>query len=377
MLRKVLTQLVVLIGIAVLTIHVSPAAAQTPAPTFPLADRGAYAVGIRTMDFTDTSRDKRQMHDYVWYPAIPPANATKSQQYTGSQFGWGKAPPDMKAAPYPLILISPGWTQDAIDFKALAISLVSHGYVVLGLQHPDEYSQLQFINRPMDILFTIKQLAAINQGDLSGMIDTDHVGIFGDSYGAYTSLALTGARIDPVAASTVTAKPYQTVPFGDTDPRTEIPDWNWDTIISYYSKFASLTKDELWPPITDKRIKAAIMESPCYAQYFGEKGLATASVPSLIFAGTKDDICPYQPDDTYIDAHLGSPDHYLLSIINGGHVPGFDDKTLPFTTQVMTAFYDYYLKGQKDDAQYLTEKYVDDIEAQLKLGLVWGEYKGQ
>jgi len=317
------------------------------------------------------------MNDFVWYPAIPPATSTKTQQYNASHYGWGKAPPDMKAAPYPLVLISPGWTQSATDFTSFALTLASHGYVVVGLEHPDEYSQLQYVNRPMDVVFVINQLAGENQGDFSGVIDTDHVGIFGDSFGAYTSLVMTGARFDPVAASAIAAIPYKSVPFGDTDPRTEIPDWSWDTITSYYSKFSSLKKDELWPPITDKRIKAAIMDSPCFAQLFGQQGLAAASVPALIVGGTKDNVCAYEPDDSYIYAHLGSPDHYLLSVINGGHVPGFDTPTMPFTIQLMTAYYDYYLKGQQDDAQYLTQKYVDSVEAQLKLGLVWGPYKAQ
>lgn len=41
------------------------------------------------------------------------------------------------------------------------------------------------------------------------------------------------------------------------------------------------------------------------------------------------------------------------------------------------AFFGYYLQGKQDYAQYLTAQYVDSLESQVKLGLVWGPYKKQ
>ena len=375
MLRKPLTRLAILVWIAALTLLVTPIMAQTSTPvSFPLAAPGPYSVGLKTVIFTDTSRQKRRMTDYVWYPAVVPANPTSVEQDNANRVGWLKAEPDVKAAPYPLILISPGYTQSAIDFKFLAFTLVSQGFVVVGLAHPNEESPLSFVNRPMDVLYVLDQLAAQNQSDFGGVIDTDHVGVMGDSYGAYTTLAITGARIDPVAASAITAKPFAGAGVVDSDARNVWSDWNWDKVTAYRSKFSTLQSGELWPPVTDKRIKAALMMSVCWIGMFGEKGLAAASVPSLIVGGVKDPLCHYDPNDAYAFAHLGSQDRYLLTMVNGEHVPGFDDATLPFTTQMITAFFGYYLQGQQDDIQYLTEKYVGDVEVQLKLGLVWGPY---
>jgi hypothetical protein len=76
-------------------------------------------------------------------------------------------------------------------------------------------------------------------------------------------------------------------------------------------------------------------------------------------------------------AHLGSKDRYLVTVIKGSHVPVVGNPVAPVILHMTTAFFDYYLRDQQDEAQYLTEKYVDSVEAQLKLGLVWGAYTGK
>jgi len=217
-------------------------------------------------------------------------------------------------------------------------------------------------------------LTATDQSDFGGVINTDDVGVMGDSYGAYTTLALTGARIDPSAASAATAKPLVASGLSDADPRALWSDWSWDAMIAYRATLApALTSDALWPAFTDSRIHAALMISPCWETFFGEHGLAAATVPSLIVGGTADDVCRYPQDDVETYAHLGSSDRFLVSIIGAGHVPGGGERVI---TQLETAFLEYYLKGQQDDAQYLTAQYVNSVEAQLKRGLVWGPYTG-
>src|SRR2546426_516431 len=107
---KVLLLLILLLVLAfpVTAQETTPEATETTL-SFPLAEQGAYAVGFQVKSFADTGRDGRKLMVYVWYPAIVPANPTE-QQKTNQQNGWLKATPDSHAAPYPLILISPGWT---------------------------------------------------------------------------------------------------------------------------------------------------------------------------------------------------------------------------------------------------------------------------
>src|SRR5207244_1366477 len=195
---------------------------------------------------------------YIWYPAIAPDKPT-DQQSKMSKTGWFNATPDPKAAPYPLIVFSPGYTAGALSYLDLISRLVSQGFVVAGLGHPNETDQVSLVDRPMDILFTINQLAETTKADFGGVIDTDHVGVMGHSYGAYTTLAVTGARIDPVSATTWGDMPKG--PGADANAHNIWSDWNWDKITAYRAKFSPLTSDEMWPPYTDKRILATLILS--------------------------------------------------------------------------------------------------------------------
>ena len=372
MLRTRWLAVVLIMALAVLTVPVT-AQTKTPIP-LPLADDGPQNVGYRVFKLTDASRDGREMSEIIWYPAIAPTNPTEKQSNDARQMGWVDATSDMTGAPYPLIVFSHGANQTAVDFATLEMSLVTHEFVVVGLDHPNDDSPLTFVNRPMDVLFVLEQLAARNRSDFGGLIDTDHVGVMGDSFGAYTTLAVTGARIDPAWVGVQPAKPSDST-FYDTDPHTQFSDWSWDALSAYRAKFSPLLQSgELWPPYTDKRILATLMISPCYVPWFGEHGLAAATVPSLIVGGTADDVCGYEPDAAYTFAHLGSHDHFLLTLIDQGHVPG---QGWSVTTQLYTAFFGYYLQGHQTDAQYLTANFVNSFAAERKLGMAWGPYSAK
>lgn len=133
----------------------------------------------------------------------------------------------------------------------------------------------------------------------------------------------------------------------------------------------------MWPPFTDEHIRAVLAFEPCYAPLFGEQGLVSATVPTLLVAGTADEFCPYEHDAVFDYLHLGSEDLYLLSIINGDHHTFTTSPYRPAINHFEAAFFGYYLQGQEDYAQYLTSEYVDDLESQLDLGLVWGVYEAE
>jgi predicted dienelactone hydrolase len=374
MMRNLHLRYVAVLWIIVLAVLVTPLAAQTPTPSaFPLAERGPYAVGVKNIQLTDDSRDGRVTSNFVWYPAIAPENATQQQQDDAYDEGWLNALPDLQGASYPLILFSPGWNQPPEYFSANAIPLASRGFVVVSIGHPQDRSPLSFVDRPLDVLFTLDQLSSNVPSELAGLIDTDHVGVMGFSFGAYTAMALSGARIDPVAVNSWTAQPLVTDPVDYTDPRTFWPDWNWEAIEAYRSQWSPPLQDgEMWPAFTDSRIQAVIMVSCGWMPMFGENGLAAATVPTFMFAGTEDASCPYEA--TYTVANLGSQDRYLLTVVGGGHGAGLYPYELPATIPLEAAFFNKYLRDQPENEQYLTADYVDSVEAQLNLGLVWGLY---
>jgi predicted dienelactone hydrolase len=75
----------------------------------------------------------------------------------------------------------------------IAKHLVSHGFVVAGVNHQDTSEGWRaLVDRPLDILFLLNQLANLEDDPLAGMIDTDNVGVMGYSFGGYTTIDIGG-----------------------------------------------------------------------------------------------------------------------------------------------------------------------------------------
>jgi predicted dienelactone hydrolase len=365
--------LALIVGLASVFALGGSISAQDETPVFPLAEPGPYPVGLRLLSLTDESRAARQIDIAIWYPVIEPEERDPQQRMLGEpeEWGWLRAEAELRGAPYPLIFFSHGLGGGHLDRRAFDVLLASHGYVVVGLNHTEDTLQTAMINRPLDVRFALDQLAQTPPEELAGVMDTDNVGMIGESFGAYTTLLMTGARIDSALAAASE---------GDNSPMGTFPEWDWSVLDAYRaSHFSGEADGTLLPRFNDPRIHAAVMISPCWAALFGEDGLAAASVPSLIVAGVldPDPVCTYQENDVYTFEHLGSEDVYMLSLIREGHVPGMAGVTLPVTTQLVAAFFGRYLQGRADDAQYLTTEYVAGVEAELELGLLWGVYDGE
>lgn len=139
-----------------------------PVPSIP-APSGPYRIGTRIYELTDTSRQElysgkeeaRRLQIKVWYPAeilpsdkrapwmaradiFAPAIATYIHMpaFFLDHLALVKMPAyqDSQVAPtdggYPVILFSHGWNGFNAQNTSQAIQLASHGYVVVGIQHP-------------------------------------------------------------------------------------------------------------------------------------------------------------------------------------------------------------------------------------------------
>ena len=209
---------------------------------------GPYAVGRTTRIWVDASRREvlstavgaRQTPVVIWYPAqegtgstMPyfPALAKVSSDLVASGelsalevFGLRLARSqerlDAKMAAgesrYPVVLLSPGNGTNVEFYDAFAGDLASHGYIVIGVNHPHDVAAValqdgrvaQFIEGPLgfserevwtagriaertaDLLFVLAQLQALNgQGDilLSGRMELGQVGVMGHSLGGITA----------------------------------------------------------------------------------------------------------------------------------------------------------------------------------------------
>lgn len=113
-------------------------------------------------------------------------------------------------------------------------------------------------NQPLDYLFVLHQLADNPPEVLEGMIDTDHVGVWGYSFGGRNAVVLSGGRIDPEYYFENCENPAEAaIEYGQNRI-----DWmcapyeNWDAFADQAGSEIKESEDGLWQPITDDRIIA-------------------------------------------------------------------------------------------------------------------------
>jgi len=333
--------------------------------SFPLSEPGPQVPGRRTFSFQDPARGDRLVEIMVWYPSVP----------VDDQSGRivEDAPPDLTYAPYPIILSS------AKSGGHFAPHLVSYGFVVVGIKNLDTYEpwDQNLIDQPLDILFTLHQVAAGALDGLEDMIDADRAGVLGYSFDGYNSLALSGARIDP--------KFYLEQCANASSVEPPLSDWRvwyfcdlsnkWDEFKAYAGSQITEGDDGLWEPMTDQRILAVMPMAPEGAWLFGERGLAAVDRPILIIAATEDKgdhYCPYDLEAVYIFDHLGTSDRFMVSFIGEGHMMIGNHDKVSRMQHFTAAFFGFYLQGRDEYAEYFSEDFINQHD-----DLAWGVYTGE
>ena len=304
--------LLVLVALYVgVMVPVGPAAARTDlhpdAP--PYSTHGPYSVGMRNLAIDGEAPLELTM----WYPALNDTGREIEMKYAytmkmGDPFGAvtfatfaghviDNAPYDLTAGPYPLIILSPGFSIGATTYGWLAEHLASYGFVVIAPEHQEhldaELDNLwqATITRPQDIstvlAYVDEQVAT--GGTLTGLIDAETVAVMGHSYGGYTALAAGGAQIDSESFETECETAYQT-----DGPIA----WLCDQTLPHMAEMAALAglvsvPEGLWQQTwADSRIDA-IVPMAGDALFFGEDGLAEITVPVMAIGGTRDNDSPY------------------------------------------------------------------------------------
>jgi predicted dienelactone hydrolase len=237
------------------------------------APAGQYPVGRTITTWADSSRrgalgdapgEPRTLSVWIWYPArpggspvpyMPPEWARERQADRGLgsllfqnpksiQGHATDAPPSPQGAPYPVIVLEPGLGPTIADYTSLAEDLASRGYVVIGLNpthsaaisvvggkviaqnalgtiaenaSPEEARrQGDALNKvwAADDRFAIDQAAKLNADSASGfagMLDLQHIGLLGHSFGG--AAALEASRLDTrvAAAADIDGWPYGVV----------------------------------------------------------------------------------------------------------------------------------------------------------------------
>jgi dienelactone hydrolase len=126
------------------------------------------------------------------------------------------AKPMKSAAPYPVLIFSPGNGTNIEFYNRLASEIASHGYMVVGLNHPYDVAAVELLDhkiaqfyeeqdalnrqanqvfiavrikvRTLDVLFVLQQLEDLNaKGPLAGMLDLKSAAVAGHSLGGITA----------------------------------------------------------------------------------------------------------------------------------------------------------------------------------------------
>lgn len=296
-------------------------------PDSPFAARGPYAVGTRPygVPIGDKTIDA-----VIWYPATNPDQRPEKVTYkinprhpyvAGGPIqgrAISNAAPDATGGPYPLVIFSTGLTGWSQTNSYLLEHLASHGFVVISADPRGENLQTFWQGaafRPLDterlIAFGDELTAA--DGDLAGLVDTDHIAIAGHSSGGWTALVGGGAQFDWSwcdANSELVAK-------------TELS--NCPQFVSYQEEIAALlgldsAPTGTWPQMYDPRVDAVIAISPDGDIWGADyQGVAGVEVPTLVIIGSKDTVTVPEYGAYPIYEHLGSAKKSLIVFENAGH----------------------------------------------------------
>lgn len=332
-----------------------------------LRQPGSFTVNKQSKEFFDSRRNRSFKADI--YLPIPDNN---NQQRTA----------------IPVIVISHGLGSDRETFAYLAQHLASFGLAVTVIEHPGSNAQqlqnlfagkaeevaqpYEFINRPLDVKFLLDELERFARTDIfyRGRLNTQQVGVIGQSFGAYTALALAGADINFSSLQ--------------KDCASINSSWNLSLLLQCRALILSNYNYNL----RDERVKAVIAINPIGSSIFGKNGLNNINIPVTIVAGTADTVAPAFPEQIVPFTWLNNPNRYLLVMNNGTHFSTLaeSESSVPLPLSVIgpnpelardymralsVAFFKLYIAEQPEYQAYLTPSYIQYLSREpLPLSLV-------
>ncbi|WP_017721877.1 alpha/beta hydrolase [Kamptonema formosum] len=291
--------------------------------------------------------------------------------------------------PAPVIVISHGLGSDRKTFQYLAEHLASYGFAVAVPQHPGSDARqflalvngtasevaepAEFIARPLDVKYLLDALAELEKTDpaLRGRLNLEQVGVVGQSFGGYTSLALAGAPID----------------FQQLQADCQNLDTTWN--ISLLLQCRALELPRLDYQLGDPRIKAALAINPVDSSILGPKSLSQIKVPVMLVASGADTAAPALPEQIRPFTWLRTPNKYLVLIGNGTHFSTLvesesDPVKIPaevigpspalayrYASALSLAFFQTYIANQPQYRLYLQPSYISTLSRNpLPLSLI-------
>jgi len=262
------------------------------------------------------------------------------------------------SGPFPVVVVSHGGGGNWDANYAQARHLASHGYVVLALEHPGSNSERlrqgmrfaanlkamtrdapEVLGRPRDVAFALDQAQRWNEShpELKGAFDMTRVAAVGHSFGAYTVLAVCGAR----------------------------PALDWLEPPVEPGK-------GLGPDLSDARVKACVALSPQGPgePYFLDGSFATINRPVLGVTGSRDEqqgatpanrrrFFELEPVGAKVFVWIANADHPAFSDATGSRRTNLPSRSRadvqPIVRAATLLFLEAHLRGDADADARLSE----------------------
>ncbi|MGC9526492.1 MAG: alpha/beta hydrolase [Limnospira sp.] len=218
----------------------------------------------------------------------------------------------------PVIVISPGLGSTARGWRPFAEHLSSYGFAVAIIRHPgSDFAHLQrffegeesetfklgeFVDRPRDITFILDELERRNFSEFNGILNLENVGILGQSFGAYTALALAGVPLN----------------FDRLDQNCRPPIDLLNPSLLLQCRALELPRHSY--QLKDDRIAAAFVVDPVNGTIFGSEGLETIEIPIFWASGSADLLTPVVLEQIDSVTALSSPERYFALVRGANHV---------------------------------------------------------
>ncbi len=310
-----------------------------PLPDAPeFSARGEHRIGVRTLNLINKSQVDilkskggndllydRPLTVEVWYPANIGSNSEVLVTYnevlgtagdtlrplipfTFKGRALRDATPTKIDGGYPLVVVSHGYVGSRYLMTYLTENLASKGYVVVAIDHTDStfkdanafYSTL--LNRAKDIRFVVNEVAELGakgtNNFLSGILNSNNIGIIGYSMGGYGVLNVGGAGYS-------------------------------DTLTQFFGSMTGGSKaihslaanNQEYQKLIDPRIKAIVAFAPWGMErgVWDSEGLKGLRTPTFFVAGSEDDISGYEKGIKAIYTGAINADRYLLTYENARH----------------------------------------------------------